>query len=179
MGPIVRTGTKPDFWENWGKAFGKATVIKKLPAKKPKEKKPKKKLPVSRRLGSGGGFSVSSRETKAIDRYAMERAMQHFKALGFEVERMPQVHPFDLKIRKGRVVRHVEVKGTRTLGEKIILTRNEVEFARENKAKMILFVLHSITLSRDLHPRGGTPFVVEPWNVDTGTATPIQFTYEI
>ena len=40
-GPIVRTGTTPAFWENWEKAFGKASggtkksAAGKLVAKKP------------------------------------------------------------------------------------------------------------------------------------------------
>ena len=42
-GPIVRTGTTPAFWENWGKAFGKASAGgKKGPAKKASAKKPAK-----------------------------------------------------------------------------------------------------------------------------------------
>ena len=55
-GPIVRTGTTPAFWENWDKAFGKAsagvkgrgakTTAAKKAAKSAKPKgsvKPKKK----------------------------------------------------------------------------------------------------------------------------------------
>lgn len=45
-GPIVRTGTTPEFWKNWDKAFGKAAGgSKKAEAAKPAkaEGKPKKK----------------------------------------------------------------------------------------------------------------------------------------
>ena len=181
-GPIVRTGTTPEFWQNWDKAFGKAAGRSKTrPGKKAKKttRKASDQKPVSVELTSGGGFSTSPQQTKAIDRYAMQRAIKHFTAEGYKVKRMPQVGPFDLTIRKGSTVLFVEVKGTRTLGEKIILTRNEFEFARQNKAKMILFVLHSIILSPDVKPRGGTKLVIEPWDVDSGIATPIQFSYEI
>ena len=39
-GPIVRTGTTPEFWQNWDKAFGKtAGKSKKAEAAKPAAKK--------------------------------------------------------------------------------------------------------------------------------------------
>jgi len=42
-GPIVRTGTTPAFWENWDKAFGKASSgSKKSSTKKAAAKKPSK-----------------------------------------------------------------------------------------------------------------------------------------
>ena len=42
-GPIVRTGTTPAFWENWGKAFGKTSGgSKKGAAKQTAAKKPAK-----------------------------------------------------------------------------------------------------------------------------------------
>jgi hypothetical protein len=37
-GPIVRTGTTPEFWKNWDNVFGK-TGTKKPAAKKPAAKK--------------------------------------------------------------------------------------------------------------------------------------------
>lgn len=38
-GPIVRTGTTPEYWENWEKAFGKKKAAKKKAAKKQATKK--------------------------------------------------------------------------------------------------------------------------------------------
>jgi len=41
-GPIVRTGTTPAFWQNWEKAFGKASSGSKKAAGKNSSKKPAK-----------------------------------------------------------------------------------------------------------------------------------------
>lgn len=43
-GPIVRTGTTPEFWKNYERIFGLATATeKKLAASKPAKKTPAKK----------------------------------------------------------------------------------------------------------------------------------------
>ena len=44
-GPIVRTGTTPEFWKNWESVFGKKGGAKKTPAAKSEDKssKPVKK----------------------------------------------------------------------------------------------------------------------------------------
>lgn len=45
---------------------------------------------------------------------------------------------FDLLATRGDERLYVEVKGTSTSGEQVILTKNEVAHARANKAVMVL-----------------------------------------
>ena len=57
-GPIVRTGTTPEFWKNWDKAFAKgAGKSKKAEAVKPAAKKAAK-------LGAKLGAKIAAKSTK-------------------------------------------------------------------------------------------------------------------
>ena len=42
-GPIVRTGTTPEFWKNWDQVFGEKSKAKKTTKKKAAKKKAVKK----------------------------------------------------------------------------------------------------------------------------------------
>ena len=88
--------------------------------------------------------------------------------------------PFDLHARDGTREVFIEVKGTETVGSSVFLTPNEVEFARLNKSRMALFVLHSIQVREvDGAPKGegGVHTVYWPWDVDGGTLAPIKYSY--
>lgn len=70
------------------------------------------------------------------------------------------------------------MKGARSEGSSVLLTSGEVEFARRNKDRMVLFVLHSIQLGKgDGAPQGGVRTVFWPWDVDGGTLAPIKYAY--
>lgn len=62
--------------------------------------------------------------------------------MGFRVDR--EGKPYDLRCQRGKEVRYVEVKGTTTPGTKVLLTSNEVKFARRQAATMDLFVVGGI-----------------------------------
>jgi hypothetical protein len=66
------------------------------------------------------------------------------------------------------------VKGTTTLGEQVILTRNEAEL----KAERALFVLHSV----QMHKRkasGGKSRVFHPWSPAAKSLKPISYVYTL
>src|SRR5262249_29632608 len=92
----------------------------------------------ARARARGQGFSVSPEVRRAVERHAMQRAARHFRAEGFHVEELGK--PYDLHCTRGHEVLYVEVKGTTTNGEEVLLTPNEVDFARQNAARMVLFV---------------------------------------
>lgn len=56
---------------------------------------------------------------------------------------------YDLKCIRRHETLYVEVKGEQTIGKRIILTTGELEFVRRHSKHMILFILHSIRVSRD------------------------------
>jgi AspBHI-like restriction endonuclease/uncharacterized protein DUF3883 len=128
---------------------------------------------------SGQGFSSDSKTRKAIELYGMQRAREYFQTRGFtSIEDVSSRRPFDLLARDGTREVFIEVKGTQSAGASVFLTSGEVEFAKRNKSKMVLYVLHSIQLSEgDGAPQGGVHTVFWPWNVDGGTLAPIKYVY--
>ncbi len=128
---------------------------------------------------NGQGLQVDSKTRKAIEDYAMEAATKHFKLLGYTVEDHSKNHSYDLLCTKKKKRLHVEVKGTVTNGNGIILTSGEVKFARSHKGEMGLFMVHSVLVSMDGKLSGGQKKVILPWDVDKGKLKPMAFMYEV
>jgi hypothetical protein len=124
----------------------------------------------------GQGFVITAAARKAIERHAMDNAIAYFEAEGCEVEDVCSRRPYDLHCTKPREVLHVEVKGTQTLGDQVVLTRGEVEFARRHRPETAIFVLHSVALNGGgPAPRvtGGQRHVISPWDPDEAELTPL------
>ncbi len=124
------------------------------------------------------GMVVDSELRKRIEKYSMARAIAHFESAGYTVLDQSKNSSFDLECIKGREQLYVEVKGTRTKGEGVILTANEVEFARKNRAKMVLFVVQSIEVVGKKLTKGFDR-IIKPWDVDQGELASISFRYKV
>jgi hypothetical protein len=130
--------------------------------------------------GSGQGFSSSPERRKAIEDHAMKAAADHFASAGFRIEDTHANRPYDLVGRRDGRTLYIEVKGTTTAGEKVFLTRNEVEHARRHAADMALYVLHDIEVEGDwdsVAVSGGVPRILQPWDVEAGSLGALQFEY--
>lgn len=125
------------------------------------------------------GFQLDSKTRKAIEDYAMASATKHFTSQGYSVEDHHKDHPYDLLCLTRKVRLYVEVKGTVTSGDSIILTSGEVKFARSHKDEMGLFILHSIQVSADSRLSNGHKKVFLPWDVGEGSLKPLSFMYEV
>jgi Domain of unknown function (DUF3883) len=123
------------------------------------------------------GFVLDSSLRKALERYAMDAAKERFRSKGYAVHDRSANRPYDLECELGNVVVYVEVKGTQTAGDAVFLTAGEVKFAREHKAQMILYLVHSIEVSADGSLSGGKQVLVEPWNLEEGHLRPISYQY--
>ena len=135
---------------------------------------------IAKRDSRGQGSGLSAAERRAVELHAQGMVEAHFLALGFVVHDVSGNHPYDLHCVRGKEERHVEVKGTTGLGEQVILTRNEVEHAQANKARMVLAIVSGIRLERTKGPPatgGGELVLWEPWDVDAGQRRAIQFRY--
>lgn len=130
-------------------------------------------------LAKRQGFQLDSKLRKALEDYAMNKAKQYFKAKGYQWEDLSKYQSFDLKCSKGKEVLYVEVKGTQTDGSEIILTPNEVEFAKEHQKQMALFVLHSIQVSDGLNLSGGKRHLCLPWKVKEDKLKAMAYKYEV
>lgn len=126
------------------------------------------------------GFMLDSKLRKALEDYSMKKAERHFKSRGYSVSDDSKNQPYDLKCVREDETLYVEVKGTQTDGEGIILTSGEVEFNRRNSKHMVLYVLKSIQVSKD-HKKlsKGVPVVIHPWVVEEKALNPLSYKYEV
>jgi len=126
------------------------------------------------------GFASSQQVRKAVEVYAMQKAEKYYQDRGFTVHDQSSIRPYDLKCVHSEQELFVEVKGTQSTGEKIILTPNEVEFAKQNMSAMVLFVVSSVVVNEHedgVDVTGGRIRIIQPWNVEQGDLIPMSFSY--
>jgi hypothetical protein len=126
----------------------------------------------------GQGFARTSLERRLLEKRAMTAAEQYFCKQGFTVEDVSARRPYDLLCRRGSEEVHVEVKGTMTDGDAIVLTNNEVKHACNSHNSCALFIFHSIRLNRR-KASGGKSRVLQPWKLQQKNLTPVSFTYRL
>jgi hypothetical protein len=123
----------------------------------------------------------------AIEKFAENEAE---RALGpdWDVQRVGHLHRgYDLDCRHrptGRIL-HVEVKGTQTPGEEVVLTRNEVRHHRAHggdcPSEHALFVLSRVEVTRTpvISCAGGAPFLRWDWSPERDALDPTEYTYRL
>lgn len=134
------------------------------------------------RKHSGQGIQLDKELRLAIELFAMERAKQHYGAQGYDVEDTSLNRPYDLVCRKDGEVRRVEVKGTTTAGERVILTSGEVLAARDPATVTDLYVVKSIVVTRsDSEPNlsGGEMRLIAGWRPLDEDLEARQYTYSL
>lgn len=129
----------------------------------------------------GQGFAADQAAKTAVEARAMNAALAHFST-SWQVEDVHGNASFDLRCTDGSAELHVEVKGTTTVGEEVLLTPNEVRHAR-TFGHVALFVLAGIEVVRrpdgTVEASGGRPTVFDPWTIDDGVLEPIGFKYRV
>jgi hypothetical protein len=131
----------------------------------------------------GQGFQVNPDLRMAIDANDMKTAIEHYYEIGWETENVhTEYHGYDLICRSADEVRHVEVKGTITEGDIVILTPNEVRHALGCNHG-VLFLLSNIKIEG--HPdgtpliSGGTRRLDDPWHLSTELLRPTRYRYRL
>ena len=128
------------------------------------------------RLSPGGQrFANSPVYRQAVELYAMRLAYEHYSAHWPEVFDVSATEPFDLHCRNGNVELRVEVKGTASTGDTILLTRNEVRHAQQHADCVALFVVSHIKVDSAGVARGGLVSRFEPWHIDASQLDPIAY----
>ena len=128
------------------------------------------------------GFGLSWLERHAVEMHAMALAKAHFENLGWRVDNVSSTHPYDFECTRGSEELIVEVKGTTSTGEQIVITRNEVAVQRARHPNNALIVVHSINLTRsavDPKVNGGELLIFCPWTIDEGRLRPLVFQYAV
>ncbi len=125
-------------------------------------------------IETAAGFETNPQIKSAVEKHAMKLARRHFKKRGFSVE--DRFRPYDLLCTKGTETKYVEVKGTRSLGHAVAMTKNEVDFLNTHSASSVLFVVHSIKV-KGTPPRAsrGSVRLLEPWDSSQGELKPINY----
>jgi hypothetical protein len=136
-------------------------------------------------IARGRGFSqrLTAPDRKAIEMRAMQLATDHFAALGFDIENVSATQPYDLRCTKDGERIDVEVKGTTTAGETVLLTANEVQHALATHPYTALAITHSIALhgagTADPAATGGIIVVHRPWRPLDTDLKAIGYTYTL
>lgn len=134
------------------------------------------------RRTSGQGFRVTKDEQRAVERRAVEVSIVHYIAAGWSVMDVGATESFDLDCRRADQRLYVEVKGTTSSGESVILTRNEVALHRARYPNNALAVVSEIALDRSADQplaSGGNLRIIGPWLIDDDSLAPIAFTYTL
>jgi hypothetical protein len=125
-------------------------------------------------LSRAQGFPLTAADRSAIENYAVRRAMAHFAEQEYTVTNVGSTRSYDVSCKKhGRELR-VEVKGTMSLGERVILTLNEATL----KGNRALFILHSVKMERG-KPFGGIVRVISPWTIKQAHLKIISYIYSV
>lgn len=114
----------------------------------------------------GQGYQTSPVLRKKIEDHAMASSMKYFDSQDYTVEDVSKKRSYDLHCTKNGKELFVEVKGTQSPGNSIILTNNEVELAM--KGNSALFILHDIEVTkrgRGFSVGGGRRKVLSPWEI--------------
>lgn len=127
---------------------------------------------------SGQGFEPDPAVRKAVEEYAIGVATEFYEGRDWKVKRVDQEKlGYDLCCVSGSRTLFVEVKGTRTAGERVVITANEAFHAHEHSEDTELFVLYNIQVDRTVpkEPRcfGGEQRVISDWDPHaTGSLVP-------
>lgn len=112
--------------------------------------------------------------------------MKYFEDRGWHVERVgPLKFGYDLRCTNELAKElHVEVKGTQSRGEEIVLTRNEVKHNQEQAdcgADHALYVVSMIHVSPGADPTcsGGIDSCIRPWIINPKSLTATEYTYRV
>jgi hypothetical protein len=121
------------------------------------------------------GFQSDPRIRKAVEDRAMQVVRLYFNR--FSLKNTSKTHSYDYSYLDDQTERYVEVKGSQQEDPSIILTRNEVAFARQHSAYMELCVVHSIVVKDGPDPiaTGGVLEHFPQWNPDMHELAAIHY----
>ena len=119
---------------------------------------------------------------KVIEERAVEVAMKYLKEKGFtNISDVGKTHSYDIAAKQNGVDFYIEVKGTMSLGEKVVLTKNEVLLHREEHPNNALIVVSEIDLDRTEPPSatGGKILFISPWKIEDSDLEALGYDYRI
>jgi hypothetical protein len=131
---------------------------------------------------AGQGFGLPGPQRQAVERRAMALVEGHLRGQGWDVADVSSDESFDFKCTRRDEELFVEVKGTTSLGEQVVLTRNEVNLHRERLPHNALAVVSLIELRQDAGAwtaAGGELRFITPWEIEEDALRPLTFRYAV
>ena len=130
---------------------------------------------------SSQGFRLNSSHRKAIELRAMELAKVELISRGcVNIRDTSQGNPFDYQCTLAGEEIFVEVKGTVSSGDVVILTRGEVELHRGKFPNSMLVLVHGIQLTGENFDQAisGAVQVTSPWAIAEDSLTVVAYNYK-
>jgi MrcB-like, N-terminal domain/Protein NO VEIN, C-terminal len=135
-------------------------------------------LRAGRRGGQGFGLTLAQRD--AVELYAIRKAQLYLGAMGWDTKYVGESMTWDIEASNDEKKIFVEVKGSTSPGETVILTAAQVVKYREKYPNTALIVVSDIDLDRSAPrpvPSGGTLTETNPWLIDDRDLKVISWTY--
>ena len=129
-----------------------------------------------------GRSQLSQAHKKLIEEHAVKVAMAQLKKKGFtNVKDVGKNHSYDIAAKLNGIDYYIDVKGTTSLGEKVVLTKNEVLLHRQEHPNNALIVVSQIALDRSEPPsvKGGKVLIVSPWKIEDSELEPLGYDYRV
>ena len=119
---------------------------------------------------------------KLIEEHAVEVAITQLKKKGFtNIKDVGKNHSYDIAAKLNGIDYYIEVKGTISLGEKVVLTKNEVLLHKQEHPNNALIVVSEINLDRSESPsvKGGKVLFISPWKINESDLEALGYDYRI
>ena len=134
--------------------------------------------------GNRQGFALSATQKKVVEEWAVAQAIGLLKSMGWkdsEIKDVGATESYDLHCESGAKKLFVEVKGTTSAGETVILTRNEVALHKREFPNNALIVCSKIALTKGDPPvaSGGELRIWEPWSIDNDALRALGYEYKV
>jgi Domain of unknown function (DUF3883) len=130
----------------------------------------------------GQGWRMDAQQRQVIEDAAMRAAKAYYRQCGYTVEDVHLEESYDLRCTRGTDELHVEVKGTTSAVEYVLLTAGEVRQARACD-HAVLFVVGNLRLRLEgdepVVTGGDPPTIIDPWLPAEPDLTALRYQYRV
>jgi hypothetical protein len=127
----------------------------------------------------GQGLQMEPEARKAIENAAQDRLMRYYRDRGWTVTDTRQNRPYDAAAVRDTERIYLEAKGTQSRGDSVIVTRNEVDHARQHPGLCTMGVWSGMRITDGaVDPEAGV-FRILPFNPDDGHLLPRDFDWTL
>ena len=134
------------------------------------------------RRGRGQGFGLSKPQKDAVEKHAVDMAIRHYRSRGWSIEDVGATRSYDLHGKRDGEDLFIEVKGTTSAGETVVLTANEVKLHESEFPQTALFLVSEVVLTGTKEApevTGGKALELSPWSPESSDLQPMAYRYKV